>query len=102
MEGGADPDNRRGMDWKESSHRDIKALLFKDLIQLRKNKALKDGDIKIGYVNDLLYISRYSSGQEFTLYTNVTNKTIEFKNTAIIRNNADNARILPHGFIVIK
>jgi len=102
MEGGNDPDNRRGMTWEHNHFTDTKFLLFRNLILLRHEEQLKQGDIEIGYDNNLLYIKRTYNRTFYTLYTNVSNEIGHYKGNAILSNNAFGSEIRKDGFAIVK
>ena len=102
MEGGNDPDNRRGMIWDSSLYQDPKVLLFRDLLLLRKEDALKIGDMEIGEERGLFYIRRTHKNNKYTLYTNMEDHSITFNGNIVISNNVKNNIIYPHGLVVVK
>ena len=101
MEGGGDPDNRRGMRWDSPVFDSYHHRCFKSLIQLRKNMSLKVGDIDIHSENGLLVIRRTYGGKSLTLYCNMQEKEVVFGGEPILSNKVGAGVIWPHGFAVI-
>ncbi len=61
MQGGADPDNRRGMDWKSATPGNKMLIFYKKLIKIRGNsRALQSGDPKILLADDAKKSLAYS------------------------------------------
>lgn len=102
MEGGPDPDNRRGMIWDNKNYQDPKVLCFKDLIHLRENNELKVGDIKVGVEGDLFFIKRTYDRSNIILYTNTSDKPILLEGNIILSNNMKGPVLYPNGFAVIR
>lgn len=89
MEGGYDPDSRRGFDWDES-HWDKKVWKeIQRLTHMRKRRQIKNGDISIYEKNELLCIERSCGKEKIMLCMNMTDteKTVEFSGYAPLCSN---------------
>ena len=102
MEGGRDPDNRRGMDWNHARFTDPKFFIFRDLILLRKDNVLKAGDIEIGYEKEIFFIRRTYHNIVYTLYVNMSPTNYIVNGSIILSNNNKGNIIYQNGFAVIK
>lgn len=102
MEGGRDPDNRRGMIWDHSRFTDPKFLIFRELILLRKDEILKSGDIQIGSEKDVFYIRREYQNNVLTLYCNLSDINYLVNGNVVVSNNAKGNIIYHNGFAVIR
>lgn len=74
MEGGYDPDSRRGFCWDEDAwDKDVHAKI-KELIHLRKNPVFAEPDVQIYEKEQMLVVRRESDKEMLTLYVNLTEK----------------------------
>ena len=103
MEGEGDPDNRQGMKWNSPNFTISEHQLFKQLIKLRKEEPLKQGDIQIFNIDDLLVIKRTYNHEAISLITNLSNEPHHYEGNIILSNHYnENNEIEPNGFIVVK
>ena len=103
MEGGGDPDNRRGMEWNSNNFYAIEHKTFKELIKLKRDPALTSGTIEVYNNNGLLVIKRKSDIGGLALVMNQTNKPITFIGNIIIKNKYNlKQEIEPQGFVVTR
>lgn len=103
MEGGGDPDNRRGMEWNSEEFNSLEHHLFKELIRLRNNPTLKEGDIDVYSENDLLIIKRTYNGYGLTLICNMSDHPVSKTGKVLLKNKYNmNGEIEPYGFIVVE
>ena len=70
MEGGEDPGCRKGFDWNEKDWDTEFRNKVKELISLRKIKAVQKGHINITYDKDCFIMERFLDGQHLTIITN--------------------------------
>lgn len=75
MEGGNDPDCRRGMIFDEKYHQDSFNLV-KKLIELKKLPCLKYGDIKFFETKEYLKFKRFINGESIYIILNFKDKKI--------------------------
>ena len=75
MEGGKDPDCRRGMIFDEKYHQDSFNLV-KKLIELKKLPCLKYGDIKFFETKEYLKFKRFINGESIYIILNFKDKKI--------------------------
>ena len=72
MEGGGDPDNRKGMEWNSPNFTSKEHFLFKELIKLRKDPIFMSSDIQVYNDNNLLVIKRMNDREGLALVMNMT------------------------------
>ena len=104
LEVGYDPDNRRCFDWEES-HWDMYCMgKIKDLLALRKEKAVQTGSIRLYSKNELFVLKRLLEEEELTLYCNRTKetRTIEAEGEAIVGNGYLEGCLEAEGFVVLR
>lgn len=100
MDGGSDPDNRRGMEWDSPNFYSHHHSLFKKLIALRKEEPLSLGDIEITHENNLLKMRRTYHKQSYTLLINMSNESYHLEGNYILSNKYQNAYLEPEGFVI--
>jgi neopullulanase len=103
MEGGTDPDNRRGMDWNSKFFHSQKYELLKGILQLRKIEEFRSGDFSIVSVGPLLKIVRSSQKGSYSIYINNsdTKSLIADNGVLIIANRYADCELKPDGFVVL-
>lgn len=105
MEGGYDPDSRRTFDWnKDNWDKDILEKM-KSLIQLKKDKRIQDGEVKIYSKSGLLVIERKLNKDKLVFYLNLSNQpqVFQLEGNVIIENQLENHQILlPYGFTLFE
>ncbi|WP_410770213.1 glycoside hydrolase family 13 protein [Fontibacillus sp. BL9] len=84
LEGGYDPDNRRCFDWEESRWDIPFVENLKSLLSLKQKPALRKGDIRISYDENLCYILRTFENSEVILILNQSGKTVRISQTGTI------------------
>lgn len=103
MEGGFDPDNRRGMLWNSKEFDSKEHQTFKDILKLKQIEVIRHGDVKIYAKDDLLIIDRFDN--QYRVRTIINNsgkdKNIDLNNI-ILMNNYQNKVLKDKGFVVIK
>ena len=103
MYGEGDPDNRRGMEWDSNEFNSNEHLLFKELIRLRGDPILKEGDISIYARENLLVIKRFYQGSGLALVSNMSDYPVSMDGNIILKNRYNiNKEIEPKGFIILK
>lgn len=106
LEGKYDPDNRRPMNFNKLGKNANYFSLLKKLIKIRNdNELLSKGEISITSDNDLLFIKRYFSLDEYIeLIVYNGNKKKEFvnKNEILLKNNYEDTAFTGIGFIIRK
>lgn len=106
MEGGRDPDNRRGMVWSSPYFNNEKHTFFKNILLLRqKYSSLKDGETKIYSKNNLVYIERFNNKEKVTLILNHSGGTKNIlinKKSIVLSNLYSNNELQNNGFVVKK
>lgn len=104
LEGGYDPDNRRCFDWEES-HWDMHCMeKIKDLLALRKEKAVQTGGIRMYSQNELFVLKRLLEEEELTLYCNRTKetRTVEAEGEAVVGNGYEQGCLEAEGFVILR
>lgn len=104
MEGGADPDNRRPIDWNVKNLDQGYFDSYKDLLKLKRLSPCVDGNCRIYAEKDLLYIVRATKDQTLTLICNLSDKpqhkTLPQKRTEVCSNRFDGKwKIGPWGYV---
>lgn len=102
MEGGYDPDNRRCFDWQKE-HWDQEFLeSLKELLSLKKETAVAEGEIRITEQDNLFSIRRFRDGQEILLLSNQSGKTISVEAPGKIRlsNRYEDGKLETDGFLI--
>lgn len=74
MEGGYDPDSRRGFCWDEASWDKGVRDKIKELIRTRKTVAIAEGDVQISEKSQMLVVEREATGEKQMLYINLTDE----------------------------
>ena len=101
MEGGGDPECRHGMEWGSRHFDSREGKLFRELLLLRQNEALKSGEFATGSKDGLLWIKRYVDGSSFTLYCNLTSQGVYLGKEAVVGSRYAGGEVWPKGFAVI-
>ena len=104
MEGGADPDNRRGMTWDKLDTEDYYIKHFAQLMRLRGYESLKKGEICLKNNGNMLEIRRCTNQEEIVLYLNRTANPIAVPNQGeeIVSNHYAAGSVYSEGFLVQK
>ena len=100
LDGGGDPDCRRGMPWNSSEFASQEHAVFKQLGQLRKHrKELQFGEAFLSEENGLLHLKRVYGGQEISLFINLTPNPISIDGQPILSYNHKDGVLGPSGFL---
>jgi len=104
MEGGTDPDNRRGMEWNSANFSSKYFELFKDIVQLRKISQFRNGEIKIYSKDKLFIIERFDKKDIYKVIINNSKNDVLYKldGELILKNNYTNNILGNFGFLVVK
>ena len=70
LEGGYDPDNRRCFDWNRENWDEDFYKRVTDLLELRRQKVVQQGEIRITSKGELFCLSRFLGEEEFLLMVN--------------------------------
>lgn len=104
MEGGEDPGCRKGFDWNEKDWDTEFRNKVKELISLRKIKAVQKGHINIKYDKDCFIMERFLDGQHLTIITNKGKNAYDLgKKLDIVSANKvdnDNHKLEPNGYVI--
>lgn len=104
MEGGEDPGCRKGFDWNEKDWDTEFRNKVKELISLRKIKAVQKGHINITYDKDCFIMERFLDGQHLTIITNKGKNAYDLgKKLDIVSANKvdnDNHKLEPNGYVI--
>lgn len=104
MEGGEDPGCRKGFDWNERGWDTEFRNKVKELISLRKIKAVQKGHINITYDKDCFIMERFLDGQHLTIITNKGKNAYDLgKKLDIVSANKvdnDNHKLEPNGYVI--
>ncbi|URZ88089.1 glycoside hydrolase family 13 protein [Floricoccus penangensis] len=105
MEGGYDPDSRRGFDWDESKWNNKVFNKVKKLITIHSDEIIKEGEINIDYNEDLLLIKRTFNGDTIELVINNGDRTEEISVRSILSSNEfdkDKNTLKAQGYVISK
>ena len=104
MEGGSDPDNRRGMRWDKLNLEDNKIKILKEIYNLRNIEAFRTGEMSLKAENDLLIINRFNKEESYKVIINNSNKVVQYKtkDKIILKNNYLDNNLVQSSFLVIK
>ena len=102
LEGGYDPDSRRCFDWNEENWDQNFIIVLKQLLGLREEKAVQDGEIRITAKDKLLYIRRFLEGEEITLIANQSGGTVgvTVEGNILVQNGYKGALLQADGFVI--
>lgn len=104
MEGGEDPGCRKGFDWNERGWDTEFRNKVKELISLRKIKAVQKGHINITYDKDCFIMERFLDGQHLAIITNKGKNAYDLgKKLDIVSANKvdnDNHKLEPNGYVI--
>ena len=80
-EGGYDPDSRRTFDWAKTDDTEIREYMRKisDLLALKRQAALKCGEIKVYAENGLFVIERKANNQTLKLIIDKTDNSYKIE-----------------------
>ena len=103
MEGGYDPDSRRGFSWDASSWDMNVMKKIKELINIRKETPVQYGDIKVQEEQGMLCIERSYEKNTVLLRINMTkdDKVVcQRSETVLCQNNYEGVTLKAKGFVV--
>lgn len=104
LEGGYDPDNRRCFDW-EQAHWDAAYMeKLKALMELREERILQTGEIRMHAGNGLFILKRFDRSGELTLYCNRRDESLPLAAEGPIaaQNGYGRGKIGPEGFVIFR
>lgn len=104
LEGGYDPDSRRCFDWNEENWDQDFIVILKQLLGLRKEKAIQSGEIRIIGKNNLLYIRRIWEGEEITFIANQSGESasVNVEEHILVQNGYKGTLLQADGFVICK
>lgn len=105
MKGGPDPHNRKGMEWTSQEYAGNDYQLFRRILHLRKDKLVREGDIKITNVGSLFSLSRYIGDERIVLLINNSDSPLSYEvpNKEIVLSNGYNAGTFKdYSFVIYK
>lgn len=104
IEGGYDPDNRRCFDWREEKWDDVFQEKMKELLDLRKDPIVQNGDIMIKEYCELLVMQRSVGQQKMILHVNQSGKPIWVKKDGalVVCNRYEQEVLQNNGYVIQK
>ncbi|TCD45437.1 alpha-glycosidase [Streptococcus sp. X16XC17] len=100
MEGGYDPDCRRGFDWNKE-HWDIELLeKMKSIIKLKQEPVTQKGSINISATDDLLSLKRTFGQLTLELLINNGKRGCVHADNVVIQNGFSNSVLKANGFLI--
>ena len=97
MEGGYDPDSRRGFK-KDTSNPAYKLII--ELCKLRKSKSFANSKLYVKEESDLLILERVALGCTYRLVVNIGNAKNYFPNDVLLSNNFNVDILDKYGFVI--
>lgn len=113
LEGGYDPDSRRGFCWEEEKWDKNVHEKITELMHLRRDAVIAEGDVFITEKDEMLLVSRRYMEEEIQLYINLSDSEkyiaipekgsakVLSSNNGIGTNDKQN-RVAPKGYVIIK
>lgn len=103
MEGGNDPDCRRGMRWDSPEFQGNDYQAFRALCLLRKKAILAKGATRIYAQDETLVIERYTEGESLLLALNLGKKeAVSPKGKTLLSRKATATTLEPGGYVVVE
>lgn len=102
MAGAGDPDNRRGMDWGSEEFGSLRNSLFLELLLLRKERALRAGEVRIFESSGALCVERIDKGARYLLVCNYRQGNVRVPGTILFGNHVAGDSVWEHGFAVTR
>ncbi|MCR5348319.1 MAG: glycoside hydrolase family 13 protein [Bacilli bacterium] len=100
MEGGPDPDNRRGMEWGSEEFSSSLHQTFVSLMRLHCKREFAQGQCHIREKNGLLYMDFTLDGHGYALWCNLTKEGKPFSGRLLLSNRCAGGEVWPKGFAV--
>ena len=103
MEGGFDPDSRRGFPWDETEWDERVGDQIRQMTKMRARDTIRLGDIHIDACGELLRVSRSYENRRLTLYINMTDEGASLPVSSILLSNGlENGVLKSHGYVIIE
>lgn len=101
MEGGFDPDSRRGFPWDETGWDICVGRQFRQMTKIRSRDTIRLGEVHITACHGLLTVSRSYGGRRLTLYINMTDRKAALPLTDILlANRYEGGMLETHGYVI--
>lgn len=103
MEGGFDPDSRRGFPWDESEWDMYVWEQIRQMTGIRSRDTIRSGDVCIAAFQELLTVRRSYGGKELTFYINMTDSDAKLPLTGVVLSNRyEDGRLRTHGYVIVE
>lgn len=103
MEGGFDPDSRRGFPWDETEWDERVGDQIRQMTKMRVRDTIRLGDIRIDACGELLKVSRSYENRRLTLYINMTDEGASLPvSSVLLSNGLENGVLKSHGYVIIE
>lgn len=101
LEGGKDPDCRRGFPWDKLDENKELTEKIKEILAIKKHPAIKNGSIKIYSKENILIIERFDNERSLGLAINlVDEKEFEIQSQMLLANNYENKKLKENSFVI--
>lgn len=103
MEGGFDPDSRRGFPWDESKWDMHVWNQLRQMTGMRSRDTIRLGSLDITACGELLAVRRSYGGKELTLYINMTDGDAKLPlNGVLLANCYEDGSLKTHGYAIVE
>ena len=102
MEGGRDPDNRRGMIWDCPEFASKEHETFRQMLHLRQEQDFVEGRFEASAPNDMLLLRRIGHGCCYNLYCNLGESAYPLPTTPMLSSRVEGNILHQGGFAIIK
>lgn len=101
LEGGKDPDCRRGFPWDKLNKNKELTEKIKEILAIKKHPAIKNGSIKIYSKENILIIERFDDENSLGLAINLgEDKEFEITAQIVLANNYENKKLKENSFVI--
>lgn len=103
MEGGFDPDSRRGFPWDETKWDEYVGNQIRQMTEMRARDTIRLGDARIDARGDLLEVCRSYENRRLTLYINMTDEDVSLPaSSVLLSNRLENGVLKSRGYVIIE
>lgn len=101
LEGGKDPDCRRGFPWEKLDQEKLLTEKIKEILRVKKHPTIKNGSIKIYSKENILIMERFDEENSIGLAINLgEEKEFEITTQIVLSNNYENKKLKENSFVI--
>lgn len=101
LEGGKDPDCRRGFPWEKLHQEKLFTEKIKEILAIKNHPAIKNRSIKIYSKENILIIERFDDQNSLGLAINLgEEKEFEITSQIVLSNNYENKKLKENSFVI--